>query len=187
MKRSCGSAEQPAHWLLDDSVPVATTNHISDLLMQSIDFHGWYTSARYAMVSKTWKQAVDKWRRQLKQLSHINCSAVNDAVLNVVAKSCPGLHTLDLGICQVIKEGGITECRSVRVTAAALEAVAKGCPRLQHLNLAAGFQMVTAKNMDEKVLPFLKYCPSTQPLAWPWPARHGPGQKNRLVSAQIQS
>ena len=40
----------------------------------------------------------------------------------------------------------------------ALSAVARGCPRLRNINLAAGFKLGTAENMDCTVLPFVKYC-----------------------------
>ena len=147
---TCSSAQQPA------SSCRSGEKSVTDWLMHSMDFHSLYESARYAMVSKTWKRAVDNWRSQIKRIDYFNCSAVNDAMLNVVAKSCPGLKTLDLGSCP---NHPAYQPRSVKVTAAALEAVAKGCRRLENINLSAGFQMITDKNMDDQVLPFVKYCP----------------------------
>ena len=110
------------------------------------------------MVSKTWKQAADEWRKQFNEITLVNCNPINDDVLHLVAKSCSGLHTLDLGTCGV-NEMGIATRRSVNYTAAASEAVAKGCLQLRNLNFAASCRIASDESMDEKVLPFVQYCP----------------------------
>ena len=139
-------------------VKVATPMHLHVWLTQSMIFHDWYANTRYKFICKMWKQAVDAWRRQLKQLDRLNCFIVNDAVLNVVAKSCPGLHTLDIGILPRVYKGDSIMFRSVKATAAALQAVATGCPRLRRVNLSTRFQILTDPIMDDKVLPFANCC-----------------------------
>ena len=101
------------------------------------------------MASKTWKGAVDNWLSQVRSIDYPTGSVMIDDMLKMVARSCPGLKILELGHLP----------RSVEITAAALEAVAKGCRGLKAINLSATFHNISDPNMDDKVLPFIKYCP----------------------------
>ena len=160
--RTSSSAEQPTNNPTDiednqtagenNSCKAAKQALDTPLLIYSFEFHGWYTSAYCAMVNKTWKQAADEWRQQLNEISLFNCKPINDEVLNMVAKSCPRLHTLDLST--NLSSAAIP---AVGCTARALTAVARGCPELQHLIVGPKlhhFQFTS----DDDVLPFVTYC-----------------------------
>ena len=122
---------------------------MTDWLTHSTVFHTLDATAPYAMVSRTWRAAVKDWRKEITHLDHENCSVINDAVLHIVARSCPKLETLNLSRIHTWRN-------NVQIMSdpdQALSAVARGCPRLRNINLAAGFKLGTAENMDCTVLP----------------------------------
>ena len=101
---------------------------------------------------------------QLKELNQINCPDINDAILNVVAKSCPRLQSIDLSMDRVTDDRGFERLRSVKATAAAFTDVAKSCPLLNEISLANDMFLACAespvRNMDDFLLPIFRYCPN---------------------------
>ena len=124
----------------------------------------WYTSGRCATISRTWKEAVCQWRMQLGELDQINCPDINDAILNVVAKSCPRLQSIDLSMDRRTDDSGFRRLRIVKTTAEAFTDVAKSCPLLKEISLANDMFLACAespvRNMDDFLLPFSGTAPT---------------------------
>ena len=125
------------------------------LLMNIFEIQEWHTIAECAIVNNFWKQTADEWRKELHEISRFNCEPINDMVLNLAARSCPNLHTLDLR--NSLGKGTIA---GSSCTAGALRAVARGCRGLRRVNFGTGFRNPGGFRFasDIDVVPFVENC-----------------------------